>query len=209
MGNLKKAKVQEEEQELNEKQRMRCILSNMRRFVALRRVHPKGAEDLINKIDEGMDDMYKGKLLAAVDEQIAIRDNTEENTTGYHLNCIHSGKIVYSVIPITYGADDGDKQDDEEDDDPCALDFDTKEEAEAAAERYDDADIIDFDPNELWAVLNRENKNELKTVFHDHGDALLALYELAKPKAFMEYMAGNPIVGMSVGNDEEEGENNA
>lgn len=187
--------------EKNEETRMRCILSSMRPFVRLRMVNPVGAEAFIKKVDETAEEECHGFLVAAVEEQVAIIKNTDDNVCGYHLNCIHSGKTVYSVIPYTIGDEEEINYDEIGD-----LDFDTEAEAEAACAQFKHADIMTYDPDELWAVLNRDNKNEKRILYRNSLDALFALYQIAKPEAFMRYMNGCPITHVSVERDDEQKE---
>ena len=118
------------------------------------------------------------KLFAAARELEAVMDNTEDNPTGLHLNRISSGTVKYNVVKEAPSYDG---------EDLFVGTFDTKEQAEEAM--TEDTRCIEYDPDEWWAVLNKESKNVTKMLYPTQIRALAFLYQAANPPKWSEYAA--------------------
>ena len=154
-----------------------------------------GADKFFAAIRNAMGPERADPLIAAAKEMAKVYYNTEDNPTNYHLNCIHSGTTKYGVVLET--ANDEVSGDDN--------DYDTEEQANAAIEkavkegRAVDGFVVDFDPDEWWAVLDKDNKNVFKMLFPTDRRALAFLYEKAKPAAYQAYLnSGHVIVGSEI-----------
>lgn len=160
------------------------------RFVRL--VGLAGADDFFDSLRKGLSPERADPLIAAVKEMAKICYNESDNPTEYHLNCIHSGTTKYTtMLELT----DKEFPDDDYDDT-----YDTEEEAQAAidkaiADGYATSGmVIDFDPDEWWAVLDKNNHNVFRMLFPSNRRALAFLYEKAKPEAYQKYLESGHVV---------------
>ena len=113
----------------------------------------------------------------AVREMYSIVHNTAANPTGYMLNVVHSGTKTYIVNVM----------DDEGKGDCCQ--FNDEAVAKAYAKEHGDAAVIDIDPNEWWAVLDRSTWKNVTGMMHPTNRRALAfLYHMANPQKFSEYV---------------------
>lgn len=141
---------------------------------------PLGAEGALKSILSAIEDGNKtmGPLVAAlVLELRSIIHDTAENPTPYHLNRISSGHMVYDVVKKTYG--------DPEDDTVLIGTYNTDEEAQN--HMTEDTEIISYDPDEWWAILDENNKNATLMLYPTKRRAMAFLLHIANPPAWKAY----------------------
>ena len=137
--------------------------------------HLNGAEKFLSQIAAHYGKSLE-EFIAAIDEMKAVLDNSQENKTGYHLNCIHSGHTKYGVF----------REVDDPEEDNFVGEYDSQEAADAVAEETDESRYVtSYDPDEWWAVLDANNKNEFRMLYPTRARALL--YHEAKPAAFTAF----------------------
>ena len=160
-------------------------LSSAMQFASMGSKYDEEVQRILNSIcaKSKTGELFKAMVL----ETRAIVQNTVENRTGYHLNCIHSGKTLYDVILPPQNVD-GDEAEAQE-----LGSFDNEEDAKDMASKNEGAIVCSYDPNEWWAVIDSRNKNATGMLYPTKLRAAAFLMHIANPpawKAYNEYWDG-------------------
>ena len=142
----------------------------------------EGGENLMNSIRAALGERGEAHV-AAIRELHAIRNNTKDNPTPYHLNCIHSGTTLFSAHTIVHDEEGNATFKD-------IGDFGTAEEAQAALDKIPDEEnvektVYEYDPDEWWAILrNDDGKNATGMLYPYELRALAFIYRFSPTPCF-------------------------